>query len=171
MNDKRQAWVKLLFGQHRTALRIFLYRRTRVKPDVADLVQEVYLRLMRIHDTDAIHNPEGYLFTVASNLLREQAVLDQRQSLHADLDQPEVQAELQWSPAIEDQLDTHARTRRLRAVLAQLSPKCQAAVFLKYHRGLSYEEIAGHLGVSVHMVQKYLGQALAHCRRRMARLR
>ena len=31
-------------------------------------------------------------------------------------------------------------------------------------------DIAQQLGISTHMVKKYLGQALVHCRRRMARL-
>jgi len=35
---------------------------------------------------------------------------------------------------------------------------------------MSYQEVALQLGVSTHMVKKYLSQALAHCRRRMARL-
>jgi DNA-directed RNA polymerase specialized sigma24 family protein len=43
-------------------------------------------------------------------------------------------------------------------------------VHMKYQHGLKYDEIAQHLGISSHMVQKYLGMALAHCRRRMARL-
>ncbi|MEA3198388.1 MAG: hypothetical protein QOF32_2440, partial [Gammaproteobacteria bacterium] len=63
------------------------------------------------------------------------------------------------------------RVVRLREVLAQLSPKCRATVHLKYQHGLSYQEIAERLSVSPHMVQKYLGLALAHCRRRMARMR
>jgi len=35
---------------------------------------------------------------------------------------------------------------------------------------LTYEEIALRLGISSHMVKKYLSQGLTHCRRRMARL-
>jgi RNA polymerase sigma-70 factor (ECF subfamily) len=66
-------------------------------------------------------------------------------------------------------VDLQVRIKRLRDVLAQLPPKCRAAVYMKYRHGMSYQEIAEKLGVSDHMVQKYLGQALAHCRRRMAR--
>ena len=67
-------------------------------------------------------------------------------------------------------LDAERRIKRLREVLGQLSPKCQAAVVLQYWQGLSYQEIAEQLEISTHMVKKYLSQALTHCRRRMGRL-
>jgi RNA polymerase sigma-70 factor (ECF subfamily) len=38
---------------------------------------------------------------------------------------------------------------------------------MQYWQGLSYEEIALRLGVSTHMVKKYLSKAMVHCRRRM----
>jgi DNA-directed RNA polymerase specialized sigma24 family protein len=42
---------------------------------------------------------------------------------------------------------------------------------MKYQHGLSYQQIADQLQISPHMVQKYLGLALAHCRRRMASMK
>ena len=62
------------------------------------------------------------------------------------------------------------RVKRLREVLQQLPPKCRTAVALQYWHGMTYEEISVHLGVSTHMVKKYLSQALTHCRRRMSRM-
>ena len=34
------------------------------------------MRMLRVNDIDAIRNPERYLYTVASNLVKEYAVLD-----------------------------------------------------------------------------------------------
>lgn len=170
-DGKNTALIEELFARHRVSLRTFFYRRVRSKLSVPDLVQEVYVRMLRVKDSDAIRNIEGYLYTVANNLLCEQAVLDQRQSTHEDLDAVTVQPKLAHAPGFEEQVDTDRRVQRLREVVAQLPPKCRAAVFLKYQHGMSYEEIATHLGLSTHMVQKYLGQALAHCRRRMASMR
>ena len=124
--------------------------------------------MLRVKDTDAIRNPEGYLYTVAMNLLREHAALYQHQSA-ARVE--ELAADDDRSATLEELFDTQVRAARLHVVLGGLSPKCRAAVYMKYQHGLSYEEIADHMGLSAHMVQKYLGQALAHCRRRMTRLR
>jgi RNA polymerase sigma factor (sigma-70 family) len=171
MPELKKTFVERLFAEHRSSLQAFFYRRIRTKHDAADLVQEVYLRMLRVKDADAIHNPEGYLYTVATNLVYEHSVLTRRQATPLDPDQPFVEGEPARSAGFEELFDMETRVVRLREVLAQLSPKCQATVHLKYQHGLSYQEIAERLSVSPHMVQKYLGLALAHCRRRMARMR
>jgi RNA polymerase sigma-70 factor (ECF subfamily) len=112
---------------------------------------------------------EAYLYTVASNLVREQGSASSKQG-GVDIDDPLVQLQLAELPAFGTEIDNERSVARLREVLRQLPPKCHAAVVLQYWHGLSYEEIAQRLGISTHMVKKYLSQALVHCRRRMARL-
>jgi RNA polymerase sigma factor (sigma-70 family) len=170
MADQKRSLVEKLFAEHRTALQGFFQRRIRTRSDAPDLAQEVYLRMLRVSDTDAIRNPELYLYTVANNLVKEHAVLDHRHASSVDIDDTTVQQQLGELPAFDGELDSAQRILRLRVVLAQLSPKCRAAVVLHYRDGLHYQEVAERLGVSVHMVKKYLAQALVHCRRRMARL-
>ena len=162
--------VEKLFAEHYPALLAFFHRRVRAKSEAPDLAQEVYLRMLRVSDAEAIRNPEGYLFTVASNLAKEHAVLERRRSGALDLDEASAEPSLQTLPAYEAELDGRVRASRLSTVLTQLSPKCRAAVVLQYTQDLSYQEIADRLNVSPHMVKKYLAQALMHCRRRMARL-
>jgi RNA polymerase sigma-70 factor (ECF subfamily) len=169
MAEPRKAFVERLFA-HRGALQAFFYRRLRTKSDAADLVQEVYLRMLRVSDTDAIQNPEGYLFTVAGNLLKENAAVDRRQAEAADVEEADGPS-LKELSGFDTELDAARRVERLRVVLEELSPQCCAAVILQYRHELSYQQIADRLEVSPSMVKKYLTQALSHCRRRMARLR
>ena len=171
MPNSKKTFVERLFAQHRVALQAFFHRRIKTKHDAADMVQEVYLRILRVKDDDAIRNPEGYLYTVASNLVYEHSVLDQRLATAVELDRPSIENELARPSGFEELFDTDKQVARLREVLAQLPPKCRATVHMKYQHGLSYQEIADRLELSPHMVQKYLGTALAHCRRRMARMR
>lgn len=57
---------------HGRALRRFLAVRMRhATADVPDLVQEVFLRLLRIADHESIRNPQAYLYTVASHVLHQ----------------------------------------------------------------------------------------------------
>jgi len=170
MAEQKKGLVERLFAEHRSALQSFFYRRIRTKSDAPDLAQEVYVRMLRVGDEQAIRNPEAYLYTVASNLAKEYAVLDRWQSRGLDLEDASIQQRLGELPTVDAQLDVTQRVTRLRTVLAQLSPKCRAAVILQYRHGLSYQEIGERLNVSPHMVKKYLAQGLAHCRRRMARM-
>jgi RNA polymerase sigma-70 factor (ECF subfamily) len=170
MAESKKGLVERLFAEHHRALQAFFYRRIRTKSDAPDLAQEVYVRMLRVSDTDAIRNPELYLYTVASNLVKEHAVLERRRASSIDVDDSSVQERLGELPTLDRQLDTDQRVMRLRTVLGQLSPKCRAAVILRYRHDLSYQEIADRLGVSSNMVKKYLSQALGHCRCRMARM-
>lgn len=170
MADTKKTLVERLFAQQGGALQAFLFRRVRRHPDAAELAQEVYLRMLRITDMESIRNPEAYLYTVASNLAKEHARRERKMGGALDVDDPLVQEQLAELPSMGAEFDTELRTKRLREVLQQLPPKCQAAVVMQYWHGMRYEEIAERLGVSTNMVKKYLSQGLMHCRRRMARL-
>jgi RNA polymerase sigma factor (sigma-70 family) len=170
MADRKPSLVEWLFAEHRGGLQAFFRRRIRSKADAADLAQEVYVRMLRIRDQDAIRDPVLYLYTVANNLVKEHAVLERRQASGIDIDGAPAQAQLETLPAFDRDLDATQRVARLGVVLKQLRPKCRAAVFLRFTHELSYREIAIHLGVSPQMAKKYVAQALGHCRRRMARL-
>jgi RNA polymerase sigma factor (sigma-70 family) len=167
--DPKPSLVERLFAEH-GALQAFFRRRIRSKAHASDLAQEVYLRMLRIRDQETIRDPVLYLYTVANNLVKEHAVLERRHASGVDLDEVATHEQLETLPAFDSELDAARRIARLRVVLQQLRPKCQAAVELRFTHGLSYREIASRMGISPQMVKKYVAQALAHCRRRMARL-
>jgi RNA polymerase sigma factor (sigma-70 family) len=168
--EPKASLVERLFADHAGALRTFFLRRIRAKADAADLAQEVYIRMLRVSDQNAIRNPIHYLYTVANNLIKEHAVLERRQASGIDIDAAPAHERLETLPAFDGDLDAARRLSRLGTVLQQLRPKCRAAVELRYTHELSYREIAMHLGVSPQMAKKYVAQGLSHCRRRMAQL-
>src|SRR6266850_7099040 len=89
-----KGFVEGLFARHQATLQTFFRRRIKTGSDAPDLVQEVYLRMLRVSDAEAIRNPEVYLFTVASNLAKEHSVLDRRQANQVDIDEWSVQESL-----------------------------------------------------------------------------
>ncbi|HTT41666.1 MAG TPA: RNA polymerase sigma factor [Steroidobacteraceae bacterium] len=162
--------VERLFAEHRGALQSFFRRRIRTGADAPDLAQEVYVRMLRVRDQGALRNPVLYLYTVANNLVKEHAALEHRRARGVDIREVEAHEALGTLPTFDGDLDAAARAARLRAVLMQLGPNVQAAVRLRFADGLPYAEIGKRLGVSRQMAQKYVEQALVHCRRRLARL-
>jgi RNA polymerase sigma-70 factor (ECF subfamily) len=170
VTEPKPSLVERLFAEQGAALQTFFRRRIRSAADAADLSQEVYVRMLRISNQEAIRNPVSYLYTVANNLVREHSVLDRRQASCIGIDEAPAQEQLETLPAFDGDLDATQRVTRLKVVLQQLRPKCRAAVVLRFTHELSYREIAIHLGVSPQMAKKYVAQALGHCQRRMARL-
>jgi RNA polymerase sigma-70 factor (ECF subfamily) len=154
-----QALVAALVASHGTQLRRFLLSRVRNSADVPDLVQEVFLRMLRIPDHEAIRSPEAYLFTVAQHVAMQHALGRANADLPAELhDMLTGLAEAPHDPAAE--LSAQQSLQELEHGLRRLSAR-ERATFL-YHRrdGLTLQEIADRFGVSRQMVKKYLAKAV-----------
>jgi RNA polymerase sigma-70 factor (ECF subfamily) len=168
MAGSRRRFIERLFAEHGRALQAYLYRRLKTKSDAPDLAQEVYLRMLRVSDLEAIRNPQHYLYTVASNLVKERAVLERRQGNRLELDEAGVQQLLGELPSLESELEAREMIVRLKKAIEQVPARWRMALILQYCYGLTYAEIGDRLGVSSNMVKKYLAQGLGHCRRQMA---
>jgi len=168
--DKREL-IERLLSEYEDSLRGYFYKRLRSREAVQELAQEMYVRMLSVPNVESIRTPVAYLFSVAGNLVREYAGQERRRQVAVEIDDVAAEVQLAEIPAFGAQIDAEQRKARLREVLSELRPKCQAAVILAYWHEQSYEQIALQIGVSTNMVKKYLRQALEHCRRRMARLR
>lgn len=168
MHEKHKTW-SALFAEKGATLSSYFLRRVAHRWDAQDLVQEVYLRLLRIEPADAanIRNPEAYLFTVAANLIKERAVMQQHSQISSD-GLEEVLEQLSTPCNAEADMDRELRRQRLGALIKRLSPKCRAVLVMHYRDDLSYREIAEKLSISPNMVKKYIVKGLATCRQRMA---
>jgi RNA polymerase sigma-70 factor (ECF subfamily) len=157
-----------MFAEHGPVLRGFFVRRG-AKDEAEDLVQETYLRLLRAHDCrgDAIANPEAYLFTVALNLAREQAVR-RRWSLLPIEELENITTLLADEESVEDAAERAQRRQRLQVLLRTLPERTRAVLVMQYRDGLSYKQIAERMGVSPHMVKKHVVRGLSVCRRALA---
>jgi RNA polymerase sigma factor (sigma-70 family) len=167
LTDKH-AFVADIEKQHGQRLRRFLASRLRHNAaDVQDLVQEVFLRLLRIDHHETIRSSEAYLFTVAFHVLHQhvlrRAAMPESVEITALIDQ--MESAPQSDPATS--VETQQRIEELQGALRQLSPKAQAVLLLHRRDGYSLEEIGAKLGFSRAMAAKYLTKALLHCRQRL----
>ncbi len=61
-------------------------------------------------------------------------------------------------------MESHLRRLQLSRALNNLPPRCKAVLLMQHREGMTYKEIASRLGVSTHMVKKYVVRALKLCR-------
>ncbi len=153
---------------HGLQLRRFLASRVGgACADVPDLVQEIFLRLLRIKDHEAIRNPQAYLFTVATHVLYQYRL--QRSTRPEVMDPLDVASQFQTptAPDPADELEIEQRLERLGHDLMALSPRAYATLVMYRCEGMTLMEIGERLGVSHVMVRKYLSRAIAYCDERL----
>jgi len=162
-----QALVAGLVASHGEQLRRFLLARVRNAFDVPDIIQEVYLRMLRVPNVESIRSPEAYLFTVAQHVAQQhtmrQSAMKPSVELTRMLNAPHAASPA--DPVLE--LDAQECLENLQGTLDALSPKARATFMLHRRDGLSFDEIATKLDISRAMVKKYLTKALMQFRLRL----
>ncbi len=167
--EAARAMITGLVASHGVKLRRFLLLRVRNAADVPDILQEVYLRMLRVPNVESIRSPEAYLFTVAQHVVQQHSL---RQS--AAPPSVELSEMLDTARAVPDvdpvlDLDAQQCLEQLQAELDRLPPKLRATFLLHRRDGLSLEQIGQRLGTSLPMVKKNLMQALVQLRQRLER--
>jgi RNA polymerase sigma factor (sigma-70 family) len=168
--ENPQMFVADLAASHGDQLRRFLVARVRNVADVPDIVQEVYLRMLRVPNVESIRSPEAYLFTVAQHVVQQhtlrQTATPPSVELTQMLDLPSA------TPDIDPVLATDAAQciEQLQGAMEELSPKVRATFLLHRRDGLSLGDIGTRLGLSRPMVKKNLMKALLHFRQRLEQI-
>lgn len=163
--ETRQAFIAALARTHGSRLRRFLELKLRgASADASDLVQDVYLRLLRMPRHETIRSPQAYLFTVARNVLYEHRLSHCSAPKAVEMDEvlAEIEAYVQDDPGA--YIDAVRQLEQFDQALSGVSPRAYATFVLHRRYGYTLDEIAEQLGVSRAMVKKYLAKAVQHCR-------
>jgi RNA polymerase sigma factor (sigma-70 family) len=150
---------------HRAVLRLLRWRLGD-DPDIPDLMQESYLRILRYRDC----GPESLkllLFRTALNLATSHGVLARRRMPHLQFDELELQCE---GVPLDEALDRDCQIRDALNAAAQLPPRCREVFLLRLLHGLRQREIAARCGISTRMVEQHLSRAQTLIRERIATL-
>jgi RNA polymerase sigma factor (sigma-70 family) len=145
-------------------LRRFLINRLRNGEDAQDIAQEAFLRLLRVKRTELIRQPRAYLYRIAVNLVSEYRLREQRELIMFDSDTLDALSEEVVDPSTDFDGQHASELERIEALLANWPPLYRAIFVLRKRDGLSYQEIASELNISIHTVKKYLARSLALCR-------
>ena len=157
-NRQSEAGLAQAFVANHTALVRYVARRVKCLFTARDLVQEVYLRTLRV-DAGTVGNARAMLFEIAANLATDHARAEGRRARLLEESQ-----ELLWGPAqeqsAEQQTCTADELERIGAALDRLPPRSQVIFHLNRFEGLTQKEIARQLGISRTSVEKHMRRAL-----------
>ena len=157
--------VKESYERHRVRLREFVVANAREPDNADDVVQEVYVHLLRRRAIEPIRQWWAYLKQIALNVLRARhgALLkEERRHVHCTPTELEELAEGLRHLQTEDDSESQALEAELQRVLKELPLPCQIAWIRHRHDGWTYDQIAAELELSRDQVRRHLGRALAH---------
>lgn len=142
------------------ALMQYLQHNWRNRSDIADIQQEVYLRVFRAAQESGLpERPKQFVFATARNLLinrvRDENVVPIEAV--ADLDALEAAAE---APGPDRVTLARDELRHLQAALDRLPPQCRQVVVLARIEGLSRRAIAERMGLAEPTVANHLAHGI-----------
>lgn len=156
-----------LYRRYAPRLFGFALHLVKSRSDAEEIVQEVFLKVWKAHaDIDLQASFGSYLFTITYNtvvsILRkrssEKKYLEYVQSIQLPEAGETISADLEWQEL----------QARLQVIVNQLPGRQQEIYRLSREEGLSYQEIAQKLELSVNTVENHMARALKFIRSRLA---
>jgi RNA polymerase sigma factor (sigma-70 family) len=141
------------------ALMQFLSRHWHNKNELADLRQEVYVRLLAGAQKKIPDHTGQLVFTVARNLLIDRVRRAQIVPIEAGADLEALEIAID-EPGPERAAIARDELRRLQAALDRLPPRCREAFVLGRIEGLTGRQIAARMGIGVATVSEHLANGL-----------
>ena len=143
--EDKSRMVAQLAAKQGTRLHRFLRRHVRNAADIPDLMQEVFLRLLRVPHHETIRTPEAYLMTIARHVAQQHR-LQAAPEKFVDLD--EVLEELRSCSYADPVLEATAEQCReeLEETFRHMTPKVQATFLLHRRDGLTMDQVSERLG-------------------------
>jgi len=147
---------------HEPALRAYLRQNFPGVHDTDDLVQESYVRLLGARRRAPIANARSYLFAIAANLARNLLRQSRFQSPQP-LNSAEAEAVADESHDVTAQVATRQETAILLDAIDALPPRCREIFILIKLQGLSHQEAADRLGLSVQTIHVQVVRGIHKC--------
>jgi len=155
-------WFAEEVQPHESLLRSWLRGLFPSLPDMDDLVQESYIRLIRAREAGKVGHAKAYLFTTARNaaldLFRRRKIISIEPV--GDLADSTV---LDEGPSAADAVSKQQELDLLAEAVRELPERCRQTLTLRLLYGLSHKEIAARLKISEHTVKAQLAKGMRRC--------
>lgn len=156
------------FDQYHRLLYALAFRYLKSMEDAEDAVQHTFMKLWEQRDTfDLSAGIRSLLFTILKNYilneLRHQKIVLQK---HYEMAQADAETELDFTDLLADQ----DFRQHLYAIVNQLPAQKREVCLLKMEQGLSNQEVADQMQISVPTVKSHYTQALKILRTEISKL-
>ena len=141
------------------ALMQFLQHNWRNQSDIADLRQEVYVRVCEAARAERPENAKAFVFRTARHILINRVRREPVVPIEAVADVDALGVAMD-APGPDRTVIARDELRRLQAVLDRLPDRCREAVILGRVEGLSGREIASRMGITESTVSIHLANGV-----------
>lgn len=160
---EQSRWFAEEVQPHEGSLRSYLRIKFPAHPDIDDLVQETYAKLLEARSLNAVRSPKSFLFATARNAAldffrrRKVVAIDATEKL-------ESLAVIEEGPGVAELACRNQERQLLLEAIQSLPPRCRQVLTLRKIFGCSHQEIAQKLGISEHTVNAQIAMGVLRLR-------
>ncbi len=158
----RQTFLEKAYTRYAPTLKGYLMR-TVSEHEAEDLVHDVFVRMAKHKGLGVVDNLQAFLFTTATNLLRDRWRRSNAKYAPTWVNCEDVNLEAGAQDPCEV-ADWQEQLDRVNSEIARLREKPRHAFKLSRMHDRSYSEIADDMEVSVSMIEKHISSALVRLR-------
>ncbi|MDS1139477.1 sigma-70 family RNA polymerase sigma factor [Pusillimonas sp. SM2304] len=150
----------MLYSHHSNWLYGWLRRRLGCPHNAADLLHDVYVRVLVSGRTPTSEQARPHLMQIAKGLVVDR---HRRQQIEQAYLEALAARHHEYAPSPEERSIALNALLRICSMLDGLPPKVRETFLLSRFEGLTYTDIAAREGISVATVRKYMLKALMAC--------
>ena len=158
--ENRSEYVRTLYNKYHRNLLQYLRRILPDGQEADEILHETYIRLLQQESLDKLEaNARAYLFTVATNLVRDSLRKRSRQHQQNHISFNESQAE-DNSPSVDEIASWEETITALKRVLLSLPPLTRDIFILHRFEQMTYPEISKALQIHTRTVERHMHNAI-----------
>lgn len=162
-NTEELAKFRSIFDQYYESIRSFAYYKTGDVDLADDIVQEVFLKLWNNLKSVKDETVKALLYTIASNTIKNHF---KHQKVVYNFQKQEVSDDS--AEEADSDLRQEELNKKLQDALAEIPEKAREVFLMNRIEGLTYNDIAERLGLSVKAIEKRMSEALSILRSRIS---
>lgn len=167
-NSDQTLWYQEHLRPHEPMLRSWLNSRYSDQVDVDDLIQEALIRVLKAREEGDLKSPKAYFFAIARNLaldhIRRSKVVFNETILNN-----EAMGLLDEAESIEETVSRNHELEILTEAIQALPERCRRVFTLSKVYGMTYDQIAGEMGITFNTVSAQIAIGLSKCGEYMRR--